>query len=562
MKKGQVFSKKSVERIDLELTEEELSASLPGPIKLTCKVVGDKPPIIWDDSQSVWLNLLANLGFLHEDQYSIVGDGNKELSSVVKDRLKVYIKKTKSLHPDQTEEIRKIPMSLSAEGLRRLNSLSGGLPGQVEKMLGTLHNHRRDGSPDHLCAILQYAVQKSTDIRLGEKQKAIKDRVELPAQLENSQIEALKLLNAKHEVMIKSLKSERQRQPGKLDSKKPGVDQKIIAELEADNARLEALLQSPNPGALPKQKEVPVEDASWVNWAANRYNKAKVSAVKLVEYADSLLQAPVDTEALQYIGTHSDDLVQKSQLIIQTKHEFKSMTLNLEILEKKIALEKDKKKKLTADVDKLDQLQFELSLIKVPSTSQPEKPTIEMVVTVDRGKKIGWVEDSGLCENVQRLLEEYLSSDRYRTRDRLKSAKAVIDKISGLAEKSPLERDKALLDFIRLEQPKISSHGFNGKSSRLYGIYQQAEIHMRRRIDAEFAGINELNHENEETKKSLDTSIQSVDRLKLRMDKFKAILQAAASMSGEAEFVGGSFKERANLPDNRHIVIYNKKIMF
>jgi hypothetical protein len=226
MKKGQVFSKKSVERIDLELTEEELSASLPGPIKLTCKVVGDKPPIIWDDSQSVWLNLLANLGFLHEDQYSIVGDGNKELSSVVKDRLKVYIKKTKSLHPDQTEEIRKIPMSLSAEGLRRLNSLSGGLPGQVEKMLGTLHNHRRDGSPDHLCAILQYAVQKSTDIRLGEKQKAIKDRVELPAQLENSQIEALKLLNAKHEVMIKSLKSERQRQPGKLDSKKPGVDQR------------------------------------------------------------------------------------------------------------------------------------------------------------------------------------------------------------------------------------------------------------------------------------------------------------------------------------------------
>jgi hypothetical protein len=293
-----------------------------------------------------------------------------------------------------------------------------------------------------------------------------------------------------------------------------------------------------------------VEDASWVNWAANRYNKAKVSAVKLVEYADSLLQAPVDTEALQYIGTHSDDLVQKSQLIIQTKHEFKSMTLNLEILQKKIAQEKDKKKKLTADVDKLDQLQFELSLLKVPSASQPEKPTIEMVVTVDRGKKIGWVEDSGLCENVQRLLEEYLTSDRYRTRDRLKPAKAVIDKISGLAEKSPLERDKALLDFIRLEQPKISSHGFNGKSSRLYGIYQQAEIHMRRRIDAEFAGINELNHENEETKKSLDTSIQSVDRLKLRMDKFKAILQAVASMSGEAEFVGGSFKERANLPDN------------
>jgi chromosome segregation ATPase len=149
------------------------------------------------------------------------------------------------------------------------------------------------------------------------------------------------------------------------------------------------------------------------------------------------------------------------------------------------------------------------------NASQRVSSEREVITSAD--KKFIWRDEERVCDNLERLLNEYGKGPGHSP-GRLRSAKKVLDEISRLKweGKSELDQDRDLLLFVRKQG--IATYGLNHKKSQLHSIYCTAELayQERCRIEKE-QKRSELKSKEEELK---DVSA-SVERLSSRVDQFQ-----------------------------------------
>ncbi len=572
------MSKKRAQSIDKgeEINVELLEGVNGQLLKMQCRVVKQgPPPIIWDDNRGTLQNILANIGVIPDENISVVDAKGNRLGKKELERLGGYKSKIRKSHPDELQKIAAITAQMKHNDATAALDSKRFIPRVVQEMLETLHSHRRDGSQDHLYAVLQYAAQKAGDCQLNDMVSALEELPQLEKEVDNQQKKRLKLNNAAEDLKKQAVDIGEKLVEDQALSEGATLDPKKMSDLKEKNTNLRSILRRAQEKKSEKklvaesvEKEVKVESTSLWGWMTSTVttnfetvaNAAVVAANSAAEYVDYILSDEIEAEALRFRAELRDEIAALRRDIAVEKSRYALDTQEIEQIRAQIVEEKEKQKTLTKENEQLDNTLFELSVVMADSRSnkkiterisekKEELPIVD--VLVGKEKEFKWNQNVSVADNVHRLLKDYLESPRYRTRDRVKSAQVVLEKIKKISEQDPIKRDKAVLDIIREEHAKISSTGLTGKPSVLHAIYRQAEKQFRVEVASLGPNINELNRRVADKRAEVEALTEGNERRETRVSKLKIVLSGQGQKSVKKPGVNREYESL--LEENREL---------
>ncbi|MDX1920198.1 MAG: hypothetical protein SFU25_05620, partial [Candidatus Caenarcaniphilales bacterium] len=363
-------------------------------------------------------------------------------------------------------------------------SILNFLPAEIFVVLSEFDNQEPTGKINPVYFLLQFAVHKVTDFSF-EIAETLRRRKELDRQIEEQELKRLIYHGQRNSRLIE--KAKEIKKSASIDTNKK-LREQLHQDRRDDLSKRRELLEKNKQG----QPYQPVNEASQLrNSEGTAWTIFKI-------LTGGAIQDPSVAAKANYFTFLQDEIVGKNKLNRAIKDMATKASEVVETIKSDINTKIVENGRLQSKIRECEEILGRIKSIEnleLTGKSVEAKPVQQRTIKIKvegNEKAFDWSTGKTVAENVRELVGAYLQNqDYHHTRVRKLSAKRVLDKIRELSEgqnaiSDPIERDKALVNFLRREKNSFSVFGFNRKESQLHAIYRQAEVQLKDRVEQSF----------------------------------------------------------------------------